>query len=76
MINQKEYKTRRQKLSQFINEGVLILPGNISYIRNHDVELQRIIKVKMSDDIKNRRNRSGVKPRSFPWRCKVYRCEP
>jgi len=45
-------------------------------IRNHDVELQRIIKVKMSDDIKNRRNRSGVKPRSFPWRCKVYRCEP
>jgi len=38
MINQKEYKTRRQKLSQFINEGVLILPGNISYIRNHDVE--------------------------------------
>jgi len=38
MINQKEYKNRRQKLSEFINEGVLILPGNISYIRNHDVE--------------------------------------
>ena len=38
MINQKEYKIRRQKLSEFINEGVLILPGNISYIRNHDVE--------------------------------------
>ena len=45
-------------------------------IRNHDVELQRIIKGKLSDDIKNRRNKPGVKPRSFPWRCKVYRCEP
>ena len=45
-------------------------------IRNHDVEVQRIIKGKLSDDIKNRRNRPGVKPRSFPWRCKVYRCEP
>ena len=45
-------------------------------IRNHDVELQRIIKGKLSDDIKNRRNKPEVKPRSFPWRCKVYRCEP
>jgi len=38
MISQEEYKLRRQKLSEFINEGVLILPGNTSYIRNHDVE--------------------------------------
>ena len=38
MITQEEYKIRRQKLSEFIKEGVLILPGNISYIRNHDVE--------------------------------------
>jgi len=38
MITQAEYKIRRQKLSEFIKEGVLILPGNISYIRNHDVE--------------------------------------
>lgn len=38
MITQVEYKIRRQKLSEFIKEGVLILPGNISYIRNHDVE--------------------------------------
>ena len=30
----------------------------------------------LSDDIKNRRNKPGVKPRSFPWRCKVYQCEP
>jgi len=45
-------------------------------IRNHDVEVQRIIKGKLSDDIKNRRNKPGVKPRSFPWRCKVYQCEP
>jgi len=38
MITQAEYKIRRQKLSEFIKEGVLILPGNTSYIRNHDVE--------------------------------------
>ena len=38
MITQAEYKIRRQKLSEFIKKGVLILPGNISYIRNHDVE--------------------------------------
>ena len=38
MITQAEYKIRRQKLSEFIKEGVLILPGNISYTRNHDVE--------------------------------------
>ena len=38
MISQEEYKLRRQKLSKSIDEGVLILPGNTSYIRNHDVE--------------------------------------
>ena len=45
-------------------------------IRNNDVELQKVINGKLTDDVKNRRNRSSVKPRSFPWRCKVYRCEP
>ena len=45
-------------------------------IRNDDVELQKVINGKLTDDVKNRRNRSSVKPRSFPWRCKVYRCEP
>ena len=45
-------------------------------IRNDDEELQKVINMKLTDDVKNRRNRSSVKPRSFPWRCKVYRCEP
>jgi len=38
MITQAEYKTRRQKLSEFIKESIFILSGNSSYIRNHDVE--------------------------------------
>ena len=45
-------------------------------IRNEHLELQKVIKGKLTDDVKNRRNRRSVKPRSHPWRCKVYRCEP
>ena len=34
------------------------------------MELQKVINGKLTDDVKNRRNRSSVKPRSYPWRCK------
>ena len=36
-ITQAEYLERRSSLKNYINKGALIIPGNISYIRNHDV---------------------------------------
>ena len=44
-------------------------------IRNDDIELQRVINGKLSDDVKNRRNRPGIKHRAVPWRCSVNRCD-
>ena len=36
-ITQIEFSKRRANLKNYINKGAMIIPGNISYIRNHDV---------------------------------------
>ena len=36
-ITQKEFSERRAYLKNYINKGAMIIPGNISYVRNHDV---------------------------------------
>ena len=36
-ISQIEFSERRANLKNYINKGAMIIPGNISYIRNHDV---------------------------------------
>ena len=36
-ITQKEFSERRANLKNYINKGAMIIPGNVSYVRNHDV---------------------------------------
>ena len=36
-ISTTEFTTRRQSLTNYINDGIFILPGNTSFVRNHDV---------------------------------------
>ena len=36
-ISNTEFTTRRQSLTNYINDGIFILPGNTSFVRNHDV---------------------------------------
>mgnify|MGYP003387049927 FL=1 len=36
-ISQNEFSKRRNQLSKYIDNGILILPGNKSFVRNHDV---------------------------------------
>ena len=36
-ITQIEFSKRRANLKNYINKGAMIIPGNISYVRNHDV---------------------------------------
>jgi len=36
-ISTDEFITRRENLSNYINDGIFILPGNTSFVRNHDV---------------------------------------
>ena len=36
-ITQKEFSERRTNLKNYINKGAMIIPGNVSYVRNHDV---------------------------------------
>ena len=86
---EQEFKDFKPKPPPWLSTGRKATPGVDYYdprkpykywiekeIRNDDMELQKVINGKLTDDVKNRRNRSSVKPRSFPWRCKVYRCEP
>ncbi len=86
---EQEFKDFKLKPPPWLSTGRKATPGVDYYdrtklytywiekeIRNDDVELQNVINGKLIDDVKNRRNRSSVKPRSYPWRCKVYRCEP
>lgn len=36
-ITQIEFSKRRANLKNYINKGAMIIPGNVSYVRNHDV---------------------------------------
>ena len=36
-ISNTEFTTRRQSLTNYINDGIFILPGITSFVRNHDV---------------------------------------
>ena len=36
-ISQIEFSERRANLKNYINKGAMIIPGNVSYVRNHDV---------------------------------------
>ena len=44
------------------------------YQRNSDIELQKIIQGKLTEDEKRMRSKPNSEARTYPWRCKIYYC--